>query len=202
MNDLNKVQPMNSEGTRKKNGMATASLVLGIIAIPTGLFFIGQVLGILAIIFGIVAIINYKKDRAIGGQGKAIAGIATGSIGICMIIVTLLAALAIPRFVSASRKARVTLAKETLKEIYTAQQDFYEMHGYYTPPAEDIFGEGSPPEGLILEYPLGSKQRFKYDILEGGVARARPDLEVDPKLKDISPIIIDESGRILGGLED
>ncbi|MDR0957424.1 MAG: DUF4190 domain-containing protein [Candidatus Nomurabacteria bacterium] len=72
-------------------GTAVASLALGIAAMSTGLFFIGAVLGVMAIRLGI----KYRKQKASDGNGLALAGIICGAIGIlgtiasiCIIIFT------------------------------------------------------------------------------------------------------------------
>ncbi len=68
------------------NGKSIASMVLGIVSIPTSFIpLIGLVLGILALIF-------YKKAKRLirenpsryGGNGMAIAGLVTGIIGIIL----------------------------------------------------------------------------------------------------------------------
>ena len=88
MSENNKVQQ--TEG----QGLSIASLVLGILAIITCLvWYIGIVLGVLAVIFGVVSV----KKR---GRKKAIAGIVTGSIGI---ILSLLILLAIPALQTSQR---------------------------------------------------------------------------------------------------
>ena len=62
----------------ESQGLAIASLVLGILAIITSVvWFISIVLGVLAIIFGVVSV---KKQ----GRKKAIAGIITGSVGVVL----------------------------------------------------------------------------------------------------------------------
>ena len=79
--------PFTMEGTTLEasgasNGFAVASLVLGIIGIPTGCIVIPAVL---AIIFGII---GYNQINAAGGEGggkgMAIAGIVCGAVG-CLI---------------------------------------------------------------------------------------------------------------------
>lgn len=61
-----------------EQGLSIASLVLGILAIITSLvWYIGIILGVLAIVFGAVSV----KKR---GRKKAIAGIVTGSIGVVL----------------------------------------------------------------------------------------------------------------------
>lgn len=72
---------MGSNEPRSKNsGLATASLVLGILALVFGVIGVGAILGVLAIIFGAVSIK--------GNGGKSLAGIITGVIGITIAITT------------------------------------------------------------------------------------------------------------------
>jgi uncharacterized membrane protein YvbJ len=62
--------------TRERtSGMAVASLVLGILG------FIFNLLAILAIIFGAIAISQTNKDPNLRGRGMAIAGLVLGIIG-------------------------------------------------------------------------------------------------------------------------
>jgi hypothetical protein len=63
-------------------GMATAALVLGILALITSFTLIGGVLlGLLAIIFGIIGLRRANRGLALG-RGRAIAGIILGLLGI------------------------------------------------------------------------------------------------------------------------
>ncbi len=64
--------PYRSQST---NGLAIASLVLGILAVLSGWFFMGIIFGSAAVVIGIVGL---KKA---GGGGVAQAGIITGGIG-------------------------------------------------------------------------------------------------------------------------
>ena len=68
------------ESKPKNSGLATASLVLGLLAIVFGVIGIGAILGILAIVFGAVSL----KDN----KDKSLAGIITGAIGIVVVIAT------------------------------------------------------------------------------------------------------------------
>ena len=80
---------------QKKNGMATASLVLGILSIV--LFFtswIAIIMGILAIIFGVVAKNKIKADPELAHTGGAAkGGIIMGIIGIVIVIVMIVIAM-------------------------------------------------------------------------------------------------------------
>jgi uncharacterized integral membrane protein len=62
--------------------MATAALVLGILALITSWTVIGGILlGLLAIIFGIIGLRRANRGLALG-RGRAIAGIILGLLGI------------------------------------------------------------------------------------------------------------------------
>ncbi len=79
-----------SELTQNKpNGMATASMVLGILSIVFGFFgWLGIICGILAIIFAVVAKNKIKTDPAMAhSAGKAKGGLIMGIIGIIIGVV-------------------------------------------------------------------------------------------------------------------
>jgi hypothetical protein len=69
------------------HGMATTSLVLGIIGLVTSIFIVGSVLGILALIFGILAISQISKNPGrLGGVGLAWAGVITGILSLVLTV--------------------------------------------------------------------------------------------------------------------
>lgn len=93
---------------------ATASLVLGILSIPVVGF--GLVLGILAIIFGVISL---QKNQA---RKMAIAGIITGSIGVLLPLLFLITIfLAIPTL---SRNNRDTTRKSDIMNITSDIVDY------------------------------------------------------------------------------
>jgi len=67
--------------TGKTSGLATASLVMGII----GIFF--NILSILALVFGFISLNHIKKNPALKGKGLAMGGIILGFIGLLIWIV-------------------------------------------------------------------------------------------------------------------
>jgi len=53
----------------KNSGMAIASFVLGLCSLPLGWIpFFGQIISILAIVFGFVGLSQIKKDKKINGK--------------------------------------------------------------------------------------------------------------------------------------
>jgi len=71
-------------GTQSRsNGMAIAALVCGII----GLFIFEVILGVLAIIFGGIAL--SRANRGAGRRGMALAGLILGAVDVVLFIVIL-----------------------------------------------------------------------------------------------------------------
>jgi len=77
--------PMNQppSGGRRTNGLAVASLVLGIVGIILCFLFVPWVL---AIIFGATAIKQCNEDPTYTGKGLAIAGLICGLVGMTIIV--------------------------------------------------------------------------------------------------------------------
>ncbi len=65
------------------NGIATASMVLGIIAIPLCFLIVPS---LLAVVFGAIGLSRANSNPAIGGRGKAIAGLVLGLIGLSLMV--------------------------------------------------------------------------------------------------------------------
>jgi hypothetical protein len=92
------------------NGLAVAAMVLGIISVVLCfLWFLGPVLGILAIIFGALGL---SKSKKVGrGRGAALAGLILGVIGILLSIVFIvLVVMAVKSFDSYMTKGKKTEA--------------------------------------------------------------------------------------------
>jgi len=78
-----------TDGATKKNGMATAAMVLGIISLA--LFWtvwLGLIVGVVAIILAVVAKNQIKADPSMAGSaGQAKGGLIMGIIGVALAIV-------------------------------------------------------------------------------------------------------------------
>ena len=102
-----------------RNGLGTAALVLGILAVITGLFIVGGLLGIAAIVLGVLGRKRVARGEATNG-GMAIAGIVLGVLGV------LLSALAIFGAVSlfnSSEFSNLTECLESAGGDRAAQQE-------------------------------------------------------------------------------
>jgi membrane-bound ClpP family serine protease len=71
----------------RRNGMGTAALVLGVVAIVLVLLLlfspVGAFLGLLAVIFGIVGIARANKGEA-DNRGQAVTGLVTGGLALLL----------------------------------------------------------------------------------------------------------------------
>lgn len=64
-------------------GLAIASMITGVLGLLVGTFCLGPLPGIVALVLGLVALSQIKKDPLrVGGKPLAIIGVATGSLSI------------------------------------------------------------------------------------------------------------------------
>ncbi|RKZ35132.1 hypothetical protein DRQ33_00440 [bacterium] len=136
---------------------------------------------------------------------------------IVVVIIGILAALAIPRFMAAAKKAKVSEARTMLKQIYTAAETYYQEIGAF-PPCNPADGSGTATPwafnnastkntnwnavpGLIVDRPSG-EPRFTYTITASGAsftATASSANSYDASLQDVSTLSISTDGIIQGG---
>lgn len=63
----------------RRTGLATTALVLGLLSIPTLCICAGPLLGLIAAVCGIIALVNANSKPALfGGAGRAVTGLVTG----------------------------------------------------------------------------------------------------------------------------
>ncbi len=110
-------------------GLAIASLILGILAILTSLvWYISIIVGVLAVIFGATSMKN--------GRGKAIAGIVTGSVGIVLsLLIIWLVSAALP---SLQQSQRDTARKNDVSALATEVTSFMTENRGKLPGASDL----------------------------------------------------------------
>jgi membrane-bound ClpP family serine protease len=86
----------------RRNGMGTAALILGILALVLVVLIlfapIGAFLGLLAVIFGIVGMVRAGRGEA-DNRGQAVAGLVTGAVAL---VIGLILAIGIGTFFAAN----------------------------------------------------------------------------------------------------
>lgn len=143
---------MNKEESKPKNsGLATASLVLGILAIVFGVVGIGAILGILAIVFGAVSL----KDN----KGKSLAGIITGVIGILVVIAT-------AYFVFA-------VVPKAANDLQASQRDTQRKNDVGVL-ASDVIFRMSEDRGQLPDVSYVNDMTYKLAVIDGATSDAQP----------------------------
>ncbi len=126
-------QPPPVPAAAKTSVLAIASLVLGILSV----FCFGFLTAIPAIILGIVALV--KINRAAGaktGQGLAIAGLATGGVGL-IFGTAILAALLLPAVANARERALRAACMSNERQIALVYLTYQQEHNGQAPQALD-----------------------------------------------------------------
>ena len=102
-------------GQPRTSGLAITSLVLGIVAIVTSCVGIGVLLGIAAVILGVIAL-GQMKEPGVGGRGMAIGGIVTGALA-PLLIVPLLISILLPSLNRARETANRVKCASNMRQI-------------------------------------------------------------------------------------
>jgi Domain of unknown function (DUF4190) len=123
---------MNVAPQPKTSALAIWSLVLGILGVLFLLVCISPLFAIPAVICGHLAYSRIKRSSGVlAGEGLALAGLITGyvSIGLSVLLIPLLAAIAIPNFVKARSTAQANACINNLRQIDAAANQFALEHG-------------------------------------------------------------------------
>ena len=117
---------------RPRRGFAIASLILGILGLPTvGLVLIGAMLGI---VLGVVALVKARNAPAeYGGKGMAVAGIALCVISIVVMpfVLGIVAAIAIPSLLRARVAANENATLADVRSVLVAEATYQSFNGGY-----------------------------------------------------------------------
>ena len=101
-----------------RNGLGIAALVLGILAVLTGLFVVGAAFGLAAIVLGILGRGRAKRGEATNG-GMALAGIVLGVLGV---LLTILVVVGIASLFDSEQFANLADCLESAGNDVAAQQ--------------------------------------------------------------------------------
>jgi hypothetical protein len=119
-----------------RTGMATASLVLGIVSLPTLCVCVGPLVGLVAVILGGISAYRVSsRPGRFGGRGRAIGGIVTGGISV------LLALVALSQLPRAVRETRPVM---NLSYVAMALQEYQAQQMAYPPDLETLVAENGP----------------------------------------------------------
>ncbi len=135
---------------RPRKGMATASLILGILSVLTlGGLGVGALTGL---VLGIVALVRANGQPAVyGGKGAAIGGIVTSGLAVLMAPFAIIAAIAIPSLLRARVMANESAAIGDIRTVISAQAAYQSANGGYFEGRLPCLT--APADGCIPDYP-------------------------------------------------
>lgn len=119
---------------------------------------------------------------------------------IVVVIIGILAALAIPRFMRATTKAKQSEAKQLLKQIYTMQHAYRQEYNVYPSYAATTPGTASAWPDIGVEFQASA--RYSYVCVGGATtftATATANLDDDPT---IDTWTIDQTGALVNTIND
>ena len=117
------------DASNKRKGLAVASLVLGIISLPTlGVLGVGALAGVG---LGVIALMRAKRQPLeYGGRGLAIGGIVTSVLSLVLAVpIGIVAAIAVPNLLAARRSANEASAIHSMRRLIEAEQTFISTVG-------------------------------------------------------------------------
>ena len=117
---------------KRRQGYAIASLVLGILSLPTlGLLLIGA---LASIILGVVALVKAGREpEEYGGKGLAITGIVLAGVSVLLMpfVLGIVAAIAIPSLLRARVSANEAAAIADVRSVIAAEAQYQSANGGY-----------------------------------------------------------------------
>ena len=114
---------------------------------------------------------------------------------IVVVIIGILAALAIPRFMTASTKAKQSEAKQILKQVYVMERAYFQENGVYSNNLATIG----------VEVGTFGSQRYTYTVVVTGPAFVASAIAPDPGIDDDATTdewTINEDGTLVNTVND
>jgi len=125
---------------------------------------------------------------------------------IVVVIIGILAALAIPRFMTATTRSKQSEAKQILKQVYTMQRAYRQANGVYGDPAAVAAEGGSFPD-IGVDIMAGA--RYTYTMTTANATNflctAEADAAPGENLDDDATVdtwTIDDAGNLVNTIND
>lgn len=180
--------PIGAAGQKK--GLAIASLVIGLLGLPTaGIVGVGA---ILAIVLGIVALMKASREpHAYGGKGLAIGGIVAGALSILIIpFIGVIAAIAIPSLLRARVSANEASAVGDVRTVISAQVSYSSANGGNYDTLECLVS----PQQCIPDYPAGRPYFLQPEFVQSSVRQGyQRTLHAGPAPFNLDPTRVSRS---------
>lgn len=136
--------------------------------------------------------------------GRSQRGITLIELMIVVIIIGVIAALAIPRFMSTTARTKQSEAQLILKQIFTGQQAYFQEHETYWIPGAGIVAQSSNQEAFAdIGVQIGQSARYSYTITGNNInftaVATCGTIDDDPAVDSWS---IDQDGNLIAVSDD
>jgi type IV pilus assembly protein PilA len=188
--------PVAPSGT---SGKAIGSLICGI-------FFFFLPSAVVAVVLGHLSLSDIRRSAGrLGGQGLAIVGLVLGYLGLAVIPILIIAAIAIPNLLRAKMAANEASAVGALRTINTACVNYATQYKSY-PPTLASLGSGTTPgsdvAGLIdSTLASGKRSGYFFTFQSSGLDGTDPSYQVyadpiNPGATGVRHFFSDQTGVI------
>jgi type IV pilus assembly protein PilA len=198
----------------KRRGMAAASMLCGLLALPVMLVGAlaaipfgapaallgvgaGLVMTILSLALGIAGTMQVNENPSeFGGKGMAVAGIILGSLLLVSVVpIGVIASIAVPNLLAARRAANEAAALNSLRTISTAEEGYQEtVGGGEYGGLEDLSREGFIKGGMTAEVRSG----YRYELSVSGDSYELTATPVDYPNSGARSFYLSDEGVIRG----
>lgn len=148
------------DGTKKRKGLAVASLALGVVGLPTlGVLGVGAIAGIVLGAFALTRV--NKRPHEYGGRGLAIGGLVLNGVSLLLApVIGIVAAIAIPNLLASARAANEGSAIRNVRVLAQAEEVFTTQHGGTPGTVDDLKNALMLPEGLQS----GESHGYRFEV--------------------------------------
>jgi hypothetical protein len=163
--------PAVPQGGQSGSGLATTSLVFGIVSVLTcSLLGIGS---LVAIITGHMALARSNRSFGTGGRGKAMAGLIMGYVAILLFGIAMLSSLAVPVFARIQERGIIKKQMTDAKKVHVACLTYAAENGGKYPATLEELVEKQMLDAAVLDglddvKPTGWEGEKGFDYLGAG----------------------------------
>lgn len=146
---------------KTKNGIAIASMILGILGFLTAILLVGFIFAIIGLILGVTALVkSSRKPTIYGGKGFAVTGVVLSALTV--LTLPIIAAIAIPNLLAARRAANEGSAISAIRTLSTIETSYMATNSSTKCAELKELGAASAIDPVLAN---GEKNGYRFQIV-------------------------------------